>query len=481
LKANYTHFTQLQKENANATDLVSFLQMRGETLERVGREHKLIYNDSFGKHDSITIRGSTWFDHKNQEGGGAIKFMQYFYNLDFPNAVNKLLDVKCSEKLQSSAKIVPRNVEHHKEFKLPEANAEMHRVFAYLIKQRFIDPEIISHFAHEKTLYEEKEYHNVVFVGTDEKGIPRQAHKRSTTSFGKSFRQTIDGSDTRYSFSHIGMSEKLFVFEAPIDMLSYLTLHKENWQENSNIALNGVYENAMLQFLKDNKNLQAVILCVDNDEGGVEATDRLKDILIDNGYIDISSDYSKNKDWNEDLKEMNGQPALPAVSHKRKTEYFNQTALLRHFPCKPEKLSSQIYATFKNQQNLYLAEYALAGSAFFICQANKLLKHSEADIFKSLKINLIQKYKPYTDKARTAAKYDNMKMLVLECMKDFKDNPARSVQQMQAISDKLVLLADCALRVNVEHVLDKHKSIFDQTQELPKIRNVPFEGHWLQY
>ena len=55
----------------------------GEKLERVGREHKLIYYDGSGKHDSITMSGSRWFDHKNQVGGGAIKFMQEPYDMDF--------------------------------------------------------------------------------------------------------------------------------------------------------------------------------------------------------------------------------------------------------------------------------------------------------------------------------------------------------------------------------------------------------------
>ena len=64
----YIPFTDEQKVLANSVDLEQFLRMRGEKLERVGREHKLIYCDSSGRHDSITIRGSKWFDHKNQTG-----------------------------------------------------------------------------------------------------------------------------------------------------------------------------------------------------------------------------------------------------------------------------------------------------------------------------------------------------------------------------------------------------------------------------
>ena len=172
-----------------------------------------------------------------------------------------------------------------REYKLPKANSNMHRVYAYLIKQRFISPDIISHFAKQHTLYEDKEHHNAVFVGIDENDVPRQASKRSTNSYGNSFRITCQGSDTRYSFAHFGENERLYVFEAPIDMLSFLTLYPKDWQKHSYIAMNGVYENAVLTALKNHINLSEVILCVDNDEGGTEAVDRLVDILFDGKMV----------------------------------------------------------------------------------------------------------------------------------------------------------------------------------------------------
>ena len=234
----YIPFTDEQKVLANSVDLEQFLRMRGEKLERVGREHKLIYYDGSGKHDSITLRGSTWFDHKNQVGGGAIKFMQEFYGMDFQTAVQELLGQTVTPLSHSPPKVSAK--EEKKEFRLPEANTNMHRVYAYLIKQRFISPDIISHFAKQHTLYEDKEHHNVVFVGVDENGVPRQASKRSTNSYGNSFRITCQGSDTRYSFAHFGENERLYVFEAPIDMMSFLTLYPKDWQKNSYIAMNGV-------------------------------------------------------------------------------------------------------------------------------------------------------------------------------------------------------------------------------------------------
>ena len=441
----YIPFTDEQKVMANSVDLAEFLRMRGEKLERVGREHKLIYYDGSGKHDSITLRGSTWFDHKNQVGGGAIKFMQEFYDMDFQTAVQELLGQTITPLSHAPSKAVVHE-EKTKEFKLPEANSNMHRVFAYLIKQRFISPDIISHFAKQHTLYEDKQHHNAVFVRLDENGVPRQASKRSTNSFGKTFRITCEGSDTRYSFAHFGENERLYVFEAPIDMMSFLTLYPKDWQKHSCIAMNGVYENAVLAALKNHSNLSEVILCVDNDEGGIEAVDRLRDILNENGYSNVKCLAPPYKDWNEVLKAKNGAPALPAVPNKHKEEYHRQAENLQYLKCRPDKLTSQIYAAFKNEQYKYLAEYALAGSAFFID------KSCEEDMFAKLRAKLKAEYKPYTDKGKAAAKQRNLQECVTAVMKDLRQT-ARTREQCINTAKLLYQLADSAVRLSVEKTL----------------------------
>ena len=440
----YIPFTDEQKVLANSVNLEEFLRMRGEKLERAGVEHKLIYYDSSGKHDSITIRGSKWFDHKNQTGGGAIKFMQEFYGMDFQTAVQELLGQRVTPLSHSPPKAIAK--EEKKEFRLPQANTNMHRVYAYLIKQRFIAPEVITHFAKQHTLYEDKEHHNAVFVGLKEDGEPKQAHKRSTNSVGGTFHITCGGSDTRYSFAHFGENERLYVFEAPIDMLSFLTLYPKEWQKNSYIAMNGVYENAVLTALKNHSNLSEVILCVDNDEGGIEAVDRLRDILRENGYENVRRFAPKFKDWNEDLKAKNGAKFLPAVPHKRKEEYLKEVSELVYLKCRPDKLTSQIYATFKNRQYKYLAEYALASSAFFIAPKDENL------MFEKLKFKLKDEYKPYTDKGKKAQKQRALQECMQEVLRDLK-RTACTREQSVLTAKMLYQLADNAVRLSVEEAL----------------------------
>uniref|UniRef100_UPI003FD79D6C DUF3991 and toprim domain-containing protein n=1 Tax=Ruminococcus bicirculans (ex Wegman et al. 2014) TaxID=1160721 RepID=UPI003FD79D6C len=392
-------------------------------------------------------------------GGGAIKFMQEFYDMDFQTAVQELLGQRVTPLSHSPPKAIAK--EEKKEFRLPQANTNMHRVYAYLIKQRFIAPEVITHFAKQHTLYEDKEHHNAVFVGIDEDGVPRQASKRSTNSYGNSFRITCQGSDTRYSFAHFGESKRLYVFEAPIDMMSFLTLYPKEWQKHSYIDMNGVYENAVLTALKNHSNLSEVILCVDNDEGGIEAVDRLKDILTENGYTDVKRLAPKFKDWNEVLKAKNGALALPAVPHKRKEEYLKEVSELRYLKCRPDKLTSQIYATFKNGQYKYLAEYALAGSAFFMPKTEQI--NSECKAFVWLQNKLKGSYKPYTDKGRKAQKQRNLQDCVQEVLHDLKQT-VRTREQSINTAKLLYRLADNAVRLSVEETLSV--SIQEQNEDI---------------
>lgn len=468
----YIPFTEEQKTAANSVDLAEFLRMRGEKPEKVGREYKLIYYDSSGKHDSITIRGSAWYDHKNQQGGGAIKFMQYHYGMSFQDAVQTLLGYSVEPLSHSPpTSYGAEKIKEKAEFKLPEKNSDMHRVYAYLIKQRFIAPEIITHFARQHTLYEDKEHHNAVFVGVDEKGVPRQAHKRSTNSYGNTFRITCEGSDTRYSFAHFGSDEKLYVFEAPIDMLSYLTLNFENWQRHSYIAMNGVYESAVLKALETHKNLSEIVICTDNDEGGIDAVDRLTDILKEHGYINISRDSPKFKDWNEDLKAQRGVAHLSAVPHKRKELYYETVSELKYFKCNPDRLIDRLSKTIRNGQYHYLAEYALAGSAFFIGRKDEEL------MFGKLQFKMSDEYRAYSDKGKLYSKQEHLKKVYQSVMRDLRHTQARTKEQIIQTAKSLYELADSAIKCEVEQKLETPVILQEETPQMEE----PTEALYLEY
>ena len=65
----------------------------------------------------------------------------------------------------------------------------------------------------------------VLFVGRDRSGTPRYAHVRGTAD---PFRQDIAGFDKSYPFRYEGNGNQLFVFEAPIDLLSFICLYPQD-------------------------------------------------------------------------------------------------------------------------------------------------------------------------------------------------------------------------------------------------------------
>ncbi len=283
---SYIPFTQAQKEQAAATDLETFLQSRGEKLIRSGREKRLASDHS------VTVRGSEWYDHAEQRGGNAISFLQRHYNMSFPEAMQALLG--------GDFKPIEREQPEPKPFVLPEANSDMRRVFAYLTKTRGIDSKVLSAFAHDRLIYEDRKYHNAVFVGKDENRIARHAHVRSTNSQGKTFRINIEGSDPRYSFHHIGNNGNLLVFEAPIDLLSHISLYPSNWQDNSYVACCGTSIRPVLEMLELMPQADTILLCLDNDEAGQKSNRRMTEQLEAKGLA-VVPQIPKMKDWNDDL------------------------------------------------------------------------------------------------------------------------------------------------------------------------------------
>ena len=64
--------------------------------------------------------------------------------------------------------------------------------------------------------------------------------------------------------------------------------------------------------LNVNPKLRKVVLCLDNDNAGISACERIKVILENKGYSDVRILHSVNKDWDEDIKAQNGGTPIPA-------------------------------------------------------------------------------------------------------------------------------------------------------------------------
>ncbi len=287
--SNYIHFTKEQREHARRTDLANFLINQDEKVKKSGSEYEWLDGSQ-----KVTIRGHLWYHQYEQKGGDAVDFVRRFYNKDYSEAVEMLLN-NCGDQIITS----PLIEKVHKPFELPPRNDRMSRVFSYLLLTRGIDKDVLFEFVKNKMIYESADYHNAVFVGYDLNGIPRHAHKRGTVT-SHPYKGNVAGSQPEFSFHWYGTSDKIFLFEAPIDMLSFISMHKDNWKSHSYAASCSVSDRVLFQCLKDNPNIKNVFLCFDNDEAGQRANKRIAEKL-NSMNIQNESLVPTHKDWNEDI------------------------------------------------------------------------------------------------------------------------------------------------------------------------------------
>lgn len=284
----YIPFTEEQREQARLTDLAAFLRQCGEEVKRSGSEYMWLDHGQ-----KVTIRGNLWFHQYEQVGGDAVDFACRFYGLDYREAVLTLISMGVS--------VIREPVEPFagKPLQVPEKHENMRRVYGYLLRQRGIDKEVLDAFAYRGLVYESKDYHNAVFVGTDREGKLRHIHKHSTAAQG-GFKGNAPGSAPEYSFHWIGGGDTLYLFEAPIDMLSFISMHKQHWKSYSYAAACGVSDKVLWKTLKDRPYIQKVCICLDNDETGQKAAQRISRSLTEKN-IRNQILVPARKDWNEDL------------------------------------------------------------------------------------------------------------------------------------------------------------------------------------
>ena len=276
-------YTQAQIDKANAVDLEKFLRAQGETLVRSGKEYR------WKAHDSLTVCGNKWFRHSQSKGGFPVDFVMEFYGKSFPEAVQMLTGEL--GKVQPEADPAPSPA-----FRLPLRNVTNANILNYLTQERKLSPSLVNFFIAAGGIYEDAAHHNVVFVGRDADGHPRYASSRGIR---EKFRQDAAGAEKAFGFAHRGTDKQLLIFEAPIDLLSFIELFPKNWQQHNYLSLGGVSGKALRQFLSERPDVERVFLCLDADKAGEDACKRLAALLPDT--VSVTRIQPCMNDWNEVL------------------------------------------------------------------------------------------------------------------------------------------------------------------------------------
>lgn len=245
-------------------------------------------------HDSFKINEITSKWHwKSRDIGGtsALNFLIYVDGRGFVDAVREL----CGEQPSYSPPVVEKR--ERKPFMLPEGNPDCKRVIRYL-QNRGISLPVIEYCIRSEILYESAPYHNAVFIGKDEKQIPRYAFLRGIyDSGGRSFKMEQAGSEKAFGFCIPSKENscRVAVYEACIDALAHMTLENGNMTKYR-LALGGISAPkegsqkkmveskkplALEQFLHDHPEIQEMEICTDNDFAGRWACAHIKKMYSD--------------------------------------------------------------------------------------------------------------------------------------------------------------------------------------------------------
>lgn len=292
---------------ARKISIIRILDDMSEKYKRCGKEYYWLAHDSVKFHDNL------WYQHSTGVGGSSIEFCEIFMNMDFYEAMEYLsqrflLFAESDAGLNPTSKacsigqelIMGQNAEDSVPV-MPDMVKNPINAIEYLTKERGIDDTIVSFFICEQLIMETVQYHNVAFIGKNGSGEIKNVHLRNLLSGDKKFRQTVKNSDSYYGFSYFGQGNKIYAFEAPIDMLSFISLYSIDWKKNSYLSLNGLSGKSLYRALEEHKYLTDVVLCLDNDTAGNEACRRLEEDMRNRGYECIRRLKSNLKDWNEDL------------------------------------------------------------------------------------------------------------------------------------------------------------------------------------
>ena len=342
----------------------------------------------------------------------------------------------------------------------------MRRLFAYLTKARFINQKIVQAFIEKNILYQEKKHGNIVFVGTDNDGNHKSASEKSTVSNNSGFKMTVSGSDSNYGFCWRGSGGRLFVFEAAVDLLSYISINRENWRDNSYLSLDGLSLKPLIRFLEENRKIKEINICLDYDPAGIETAEKIRDTLLERGYTleQVKRLYPVYKDWNEQLKAENGLSPIPAKIHPKKDVYNKMIGLL----IKINEKAENSYIQWRNKcfekygRDFYLAQIKkeLCKIEDFVKNSGDNIKQIEAGVLRiaDLSVYLMcmegnksyretlcvieKEYKVYKDKGHLSRRIEDLKREIDCLSKDME----KSGQSLFLLAKSV---ADTAIRTEI--------------------------------
>ena len=329
-------YTKEQIKEANSVNLIDYAAMNGYELENGGQK-SLHAKKSGGLY--LFKDSNRFYHHTTEKTGGPIDFIMEFENKSFVEAVGHLIGVQPDVGTYTRPEF-PEPKEKG-EMTLPDKADNVRRIYWYLCTARGIDSEIVSKLIKDKKLYQQADRGNCVFVGYDENQTAKYCAKRGTSP-EKPYKGDQDNSDKGYPFSMEGTSNRLYVMESPIDVMSHASLSKMlnvDSMQDHRISLGSLSDKALEWYLKQHPEIKQIVFALDNDTDGKapdgthrnhgqEAANKFAAKYAELGY-DVAIQTPTAKDFNEDLMTFRDkkQEFVHAVAQKTETEQEDEDEL----------------------------------------------------------------------------------------------------------------------------------------------------------
>ena len=304
------YYTEEQIRQARTIDLLTYLQMY-EPTELIHIRGNTYYTR---EHDSLKISNGKWYWWSRGFGGNsALDYLIKVKGLQFLDAMAILTENYLDIQLKTPQNFNKGNHCTERKLLLPERSETNLEVIRYLTG-RSIDRDIIRDCIDEGLLYESLPYHNAIFVGYDESGRAAYACYRSTN--GERIMGDAAGSDKAYSFRvDMPKGTTIHTFESAIDLLSFATIMKMRtgeWRAEPMVSLGGVYAPssnkrgmktpaALSNVLENHSEINTIVLHLDNDFAGRNASKAIAENLQDRYIIRDEPPPYGSKDCNDYL------------------------------------------------------------------------------------------------------------------------------------------------------------------------------------
>jgi hypothetical protein len=281
---------------ARRADLVAYLLRRGHRLVREGRNWRVPGGGG------LVIQNNFYFHFATGEGGNALDFLTRVLGLPFREAVAELAGLAPSAPPPAPTPARPRAADPSPFAPPPRARPK--DAARYLTQVRGLPQDLVAEVLLGDLLYQD-ERGKCVFPCRDRSGAVRGAFLRGTKS---DFKALAPGSDSRWGW-HLPPGEEdaafVAVVESPIDGLSLAAL-KPPVRAGHVLSLNGLRRAALDTFLAEWLKVDLVILALDADGPGEEATAAWRPELEARGYRVLRWSPAPHKDWNEALLATRG-------------------------------------------------------------------------------------------------------------------------------------------------------------------------------